>query len=73
MGKDEILRKVVPNNCYWEDNFDNVPRHYIETAMDQYASQEGQAFAEWIIETERCLPILSQPISELYKLFKTNP
>jgi len=48
MEKEEILRKIVPNNCYWEDNFDNVPRHYIETAMDKYSEIQSCLFAEWI-------------------------
>jgi len=52
MTKEEILRKVVPDNCYWEENFDNVPRHYIETAMDQYAKQHCISFAEYLAINE---------------------
>lgn len=50
MDKDDILRRMIPSSCHWEDNLCNTPKHYVYTAMDEYAQQQSIAFAEFIAD-----------------------
>lgn len=48
MTKEEIINKIIPRNCFWEESLDNVPLHYIHTAMDEYAKQMCIQFGGWV-------------------------
>lgn len=48
--KDDILRKVIPASCHWEDNLCNTPKHYVHTAMDEHAKNIAIEFAEWVVK-----------------------
>lgn len=80
MDKEDLLRKIVPNSCYWEDNFDNIPQHYIHSAMDEFAKSTAIGFAEFILSkhyepfgnkwTNNMLKTLTT--EELYSLYLTQ-